>query len=180
MYTNYEVACVLIRDIDIHRDAFTTAVNYLTSHERGLSAGPENITNFGMELSRGFKALKVWMSLKEHGLQKYRTVIRQNLRQAQYLGESIKLERHLELLADVSLNIVCFRYNPGNVTNEQLNALNKEILMRLHEEGIAAPSYTILNNRYAIRTAITNHRSTLQDFDILVRETIRIGNELTK
>lgn len=179
MYTNYEVACVLIRDVNTHRDAFATAVNYLSLHERGLSAGPENLTNFGMELSRGFKALKVWMSLKEHGLQKYRMVIRQNIRQAQYLAESIKLESYLELLASVSLNIVCFRYNPGNLTEEELNIINKEILMRLHEEGIAAPSYTVLKGKYAIRAAITNHRSTLEDFDILVKETLRIGKELT-
>jgi aromatic-L-amino-acid decarboxylase len=82
------------------------------------------------------------------------------------------------LLADVSLNIVCFRYNPGDKTAEELNAMNKEILMRLQEEGIAAPSYTLLNNRYALRAAITNHRSRMEDFDILVRETIRIGKAI--
>src|SRR6185503_4657612 len=75
MYVNYEVACVLIRDAAVHREAFATAVNYLAAHERGLSAGPDNLTNYGMELSRGFKALKVWMSLKEHGLHKYRKLI---------------------------------------------------------------------------------------------------------
>jgi glutamate/tyrosine decarboxylase-like PLP-dependent enzyme len=178
MYVNYEVGCVLIRDAQLHREAFATAVNYLTAHERGLSAGPEILTNFGMELSRGFKALKVWMSLKEHGIHKYRKLIRQNLQQAQYLAESIEKESHLELMASVPLNIVCYRYNPGNLTDEELNIINKELLMRLHEQGIAAPTYTLLNGKYAIRAAITNHRSRMEDFDILVRETLRIGNEL--
>lgn len=86
---------------------------------------------------------------------------------------------YVELMADVPLNIVCYRYNPGNLTDPELNIINKEILMRLHEEGIAAPTYTLLNGRYAIRAAITNHRGRLEDFDILIRETVRIGNELT-
>lgn len=178
LYVNYEVGCVLIRDAVVHREAFATAVNYLALHERGLSGGPENFTNFGMELSRNFKALKVWMSLKEHGIETYAGMVRKNLKQAQYLATLIGREPHLELLADVSLNIVCFRYNPGDKTAEELNAMNKEILMRLQEEGIAAPSYTLLNNRYALRAAITNHRSRMEDFDILVRETIRIGKAL--
>jgi len=79
-------------------------------HERGLSAGPDTFTNYGMELSRGFKALKVWMLLKEHGIQKYAKLVRQNLEQARYLGRLIGENRELELLAEVSLNIICYRW----------------------------------------------------------------------
>lgn len=179
LYVNYEVACVLIRDISVHREAFATAVNYLTLHERGLSGGPENFTNFGMELSRNFKALKVWMLLKEHGLEKYAAQVRQNLQQAQYLAELVRSEKDLELMAAVPLNIVCFRYNPGNLGDHELNAMNKEILMQLQEQGIAAPSYTLLHDKYAIRAAITNHRSRREDFEILVKETSRIGKNLS-
>jgi glutamate/tyrosine decarboxylase-like PLP-dependent enzyme len=178
MYVNYEAACVLIRDPELHKEAFTSAVNYLTLHERGLSAGPDAFNNLGMELSRGFKALKIWMLLKQNGLETYRTLIRQNLQQAQYLAELIQLHPELELLAPVPLNIVCFRYNPGNCTDTELNKGNKEMLMRLHERGIAAPSYTVLNGQYAIRAAITNHRSRFEDFELLVKETIQIGNEV--
>lgn len=177
LYVNYEVGCVLVRDGSLHRDSFATTVNYLIHHERGLSSGPESTANFGMELSRSFKALKIWMLLKEHGLQTYMDLVRQNLRQAQYLGSLVKQTPHLELLADVSLNIVCYRFNPGNISEDALNRLNKEILMRLQEQGIAAPSYTLLNNKYAIRAAICNHRSRMEDFEVLVRETVRIGNE---
>src|SRR4030095_1938863 len=123
--------------------------------------------------------LKVWMSLKEHGIQKYRKLVRQNLQQAQYLADGIKNEAHLELITGLSLNVGCYRYNPGNLADDELNIINKEILMRLHEEGVAAPTYTLLNGRDAIRAAITNHRSKLEDFDILVKSTIRIGNEIT-
>jgi aromatic-L-amino-acid decarboxylase len=178
MYVNYEAACVLIRDPQLHREAFAYAVNYLTLHERGLSAGPDPLNNYGMELSRGFKALKIWMSLKQYGLETYRTLIRQNLQQAQYLAELVQLKPELDLMAPVPLNIVCFRYNRGNLSDKELNALNREILMRLHEQGIAAPSNTVLNGNYAIRVAITNHRSRLEDFELLVNETVRIGNEI--
>ena len=177
LYVNYEVACVLIRDKSLHRAAFTTNVNYLVQHERGTSAGPEAFSNYGMELSRGFKALKVWMSVKEHGMQQYRDLVRQNLRQTQYLTGLINLEPQLELMAEVPLNIVCFRFNPGGLDVDTLNRINKEMLMRLHEEGIAIPSYTILNNQYVIRVANTNHRSRLEDFDLLVKEVLRIGRE---
>ena len=179
LYMNYEVGCVLIRDGVAHRDAFTSPVSYLLSHERGLSAGPDPFANYGMELSRGFKALKVWMLLKEHGIQKYARLVRQNLDQAQYLGQLIADSPDLELVAKISLNIVCYRYNPGDLCDQSLNNLNREILMRLHEQGIAVPSYTILGGRYAIRVAITNHRSSREDFDLLVSASRRLGHELT-
>jgi aromatic-L-amino-acid/L-tryptophan decarboxylase len=177
-YVNYEVGCLLIKDASIQREAFAYPVSYLAKHERGLSGGPDPFSNYGMELSRGFKALKVWMLLKEHGLQKYANLIRQNISQAQYLGSLIEEGQDLELLAAISLNIVCFRFNPGNLLEEEINRLNKEILMRLQEEGIAAPSYTLLHGKYAIRVAITNHRSKREDFDALIEATRRIGKKI--
>jgi glutamate/tyrosine decarboxylase-like PLP-dependent enzyme len=180
LYMNYEVGCVLIRDAVAHRNAFSSPVNYLAAHERGLSAGPDPFSNYGMELSRGFKALKVWMLLKEHGIQKYARLVRQNLDQARYLGGLVMESAELELLADIPLNIVCYRFNPGNLDENELNILNKEILMQLHEKGIATPSYTMLNGRYAIRVAICNHRSTREDFDLLAAASIRIGTLLKK
>lgn len=178
LYMNYEVGCVLIRDGDIHRNAFSTPANYLASHEKGLAGGPESFSNFGMELSRGFKALKVWMSLKEHGIKKYQRLVRQNLQQAKFLEKLITEHEFLELMADVPLNVVCFRFNPGNRSTDELNNLNKKILMELHERGIATPSYTLLNGQYAIRAAITNHRSRRSDFEMLVRAILGLGKEL--
>jgi len=180
MYMQYEVGCVLFKNAAAHRRAFANAVNYLTAHERGLAAGPETISNHGMELSRGFKALKVWMSLKEHGLDKYAAMIAQNIDQAFYLGEQIKKHPLLELMTPVTMNIVCYRYNPGDLDDDQLNILNKELLMRMHETGVAAPSSTLLNGNYAIRVAITNHRTRRKHLDEMIGGTIEIGNLLAK
>lgn len=180
LYMNYEVGCLLVKDAAIHRAAFSVDVNYLARHDGGLASGPDAFSNYGMELSRGFKALKVWMLLKEHGIQRYGQQVRKNLEQASYLGERVGQHPKLQLLTPVALNIVCYRYNPGTLDEQQLDVLNKEILIRLHEEGIALPSFTLLNAKYAIRVAITNHRSTLADFDLLVDASVRIGEELGK
>lgn len=178
MYIPYEVACALVKNEAAHRAAFAGTPNYLLNHERGVAAGPPSTQNYGIELSRGFKALKVWMSLKEHGLDKYKALIQQNIAQAFYTAELVKQEKELELLAPVTMNIVCYRFAPAGVASEKLNDINKEIVMRLQEQGIATPSSTLLQGRYAIRIAITNHRSKSEDFEVLVNETLRIGKEL--
>ena len=102
-----------------------------------------------------------------------------NVEQAHYLGKMIEKEPDMELLAPIGLDIVCFRFNPGRLDDETLNALNKEILIQLQEQGICAPSYTTLHGRYCLRVAIANHRSVQDDFDLLVKEVVRIGRELT-
>ena len=180
LYVNYEVACVLIRDGHAHRNAFSVSPNYLLSHEKGLAGGPEPFSHFGMELSRGFKALKVWMSLKEHGIEKYRRLVRQNIQQATFLSTLVQEAKHLELIIETNLNIVCYRFNPGDLSQDKLNILNKNILMELQTQGIASPSYTFLHGKYAIRVAITNHRSRREDFEELIKETQRIGESLHK
>lgn len=178
LYVNYEVGGVLIRREELQRQAFTQEASYLVQHERGLAAGPPALTSLGPELSRGFKALKVWMSFQEHGLEKYRQLIQQNIGQALYLGDQIMQNPPLELLTPVTLNIVCYRYNPGGLSSEQLNALNKELLMQLQEKGVAAPSYTVLNGQYAIRVNITNHRTRTADLDALVEGSLLLGKTI--
>jgi len=120
------------------------------------------------------------MSLKEHGLSKYADMIAQNIDQAFYLGDQVKQHQSLELMATVTMNIVCYRYNPGNLDEEQLNILNKELLMRMHEQGVATPSSTLLYGKYAIRVAITNHRTRRKHLDEMIAGTIEIGNALMK
>lgn len=180
MYLPYEIGCLLVKDPVKHRAAFALQPNYLLSHERGLPAGPDPISNYGMELSRGFKALKAWFCFQQYGLDKYRNLIRQNIAQCQYLENLIAHSNELELLAPVSLNIVCFRFTYPHADLEALNKMNKEILMRLHEEAIATPSYTFIDNKYAIRVAHVNHRTKKSDFDALIEGVIRIGNQLKK
>jgi aromatic-L-amino-acid decarboxylase len=179
MYMPYEVGCVLINDKKAHTEAFNLTPNYLLKHERGLASGPESLNSFGIELSRGFKALKVWMSIKEHGMQAYADMINKNIAQANYLGNLVMDNDDLELATPVTLNVVCYRYMWSGMGDEVHNERNKEITMRLQEEGIASPSSTVLDGKYYIRVAITNHRSIKSDFDLLINETIRIARALS-
>jgi glutamate/tyrosine decarboxylase-like PLP-dependent enzyme len=177
MHMPFEAGCVLVRQEDAQRRTFSLTPDYLAHESRGLAAG-HWFSDYGLQLSRQFRALKVWMSIKEHGLDRFGRMIARNVEQAQYFGRLVESEASLELLAPIGLDIVCFRFNPGGLEEEQLNALNKEILMQLHEQGIAAPSYTTLQGRYCLRIAIANHRSVQEDFDLLAREVVRIGKEL--
>ena len=106
-------------------------------------------------------------------------LIDQNVQQAQYLADLVEAHPELELLAPVSLNVVCFRFRGRNIPADALNALNEEILVRLQEDGIAVPSGTVLQGRFAIRCANVNHRSRREDFDTLVTATARIGKEVS-
>jgi aromatic-L-amino-acid/L-tryptophan decarboxylase len=179
MHMPYDVGCALVRWPEKHRSTFGYEADYLKSTGRGLSGGPIAFSQYGLELSRGFRALKVWFCLKQYGLRKYQALVEQNVAQAKYLGELVKSDPRLELLAPIPLNIVCFRFL-GKVRDEdRLNALNLEILLRLQESGVAAPSSTQIGGKFAIRVAITNHRSRREDFEILVREVAQLGEEVT-
>jgi len=181
MYMPYAIGCVLVRREEDHRNAFSLTPDYLAhgKGERGISGGDLPWTDdYGFQHSRGFQALKAWMSLKEHGSRKYGRLIQQNIDQAHYLAELIAAAPELELAAPVTLNVVCFRYIRPGLDDAALDALNKQILVELQEQGIAAPSGTIIGGKYVLHVAHTNHRSRREDFDILVREVIRIGKEL--
>ncbi len=180
MYMPFEAACVLVRNPDQHRGSFSLTPEYLQHGTRGVSGGTHWFSDYGIQLTRGFRALKIWMSIKEHGIRKYGRLIEQNVAQARYLGELVDAQPELERLAPVTLNIVCFRYRVPALDEAALNALNQELLVRLHESGVAVPTYTTLEGRYALRVAITNHRSRREDYDILVQEVLRLGKALAR
>jgi glutamate/tyrosine decarboxylase-like PLP-dependent enzyme len=182
MYMPYAIGCVLVRREADHRNAFSLTPEYLAhgKGERGISGGDLPWTDdYGFQHSRGFLALKAWMSLKEHGARKYGRLIQQNIDQACYLATLIEAAPELELAAPLTLNVVCFRYIRLGLEDAALDVLNKGILVELQEQGIAAPSGTTIKGRYVLHVAHTNHRSRREDFDVLVRAVIRIGKELT-
>jgi aromatic-L-amino-acid/L-tryptophan decarboxylase len=178
MHIPFEAGCAIVRSEKAHRNTFSLTPEYLAHETRGLAAGHLWFTEYGLQLSRQFRALKVWMSIKEHGLDRFGRMIARNVEQAYYFGRLVENDPALELMAPIGMDIVCFRFNPGGMDDEELNALNKEILMQLHERGIAAPSYTTLNGRYCLRIAIANHRSRPEDFDLLATEVVRLGREV--
>ena len=181
MYMPYEIGCVLVRRETDHRAAFSLTPAYLAHGEGDLGLTGCDLpwlSDYGFQLSRGFRALKAWISLKEHGAEKYGQLIQQNIDQAGYLAQRVEASPKLELVAPVDLNVVCFRYIEAGRDVADLNQLNKQIEVALQEEGIAIVSGTTIAGKYALHVAHCNHRSRRQDFDMLVGEVIRIGQEL--
>ncbi len=180
-YLPYEVGVVLTRDAGAQLAAFQSAAGsaaYLQSSSAGISADTTYFSDRGIQLSRGFRALKVWMAMKEQGVGRIGAMIQLNIDQAHYLARRVEAADHLELLAPVAMNIVCFRYVPGPATDAALNALNQAILTELQVRGVAVPSQTMLEGRFAIRVCVTNHRSDWADFDALTDAVLAIGAEL--
>ena len=174
----FECACVLIRDPDTLHDAFRSTATYLAPTTRGISAGGVYFADRGLDLTRGFKALKVWMQLKADGVNLLARIIEQNVAQVQRLVQLIDAHDELERLAEAPLNIACFRYRHHASGDAELDVLNQELLLRLQERGIAAPSSTLIDGRFALRVAHVNHRTRNLDIDRLVDAVVSIGREL--
>jgi glutamate/tyrosine decarboxylase-like PLP-dependent enzyme len=177
LHAPFEVGCALVRDAAAHRGTFATTQEYLEKTARGL-ASAEWLYDYGLQTTRGFRALKVWMSLREQGAEKFGRLIDQNIDQGRYLADRIEAEPRLELMAPTSINIVCYRFRPATSGEGASKALNTEIMLRLQEEGTAAISDTTVHGRHCLRVAINNHRTRREDLDLLVRESVRIGKQL--
>ncbi|UWU79906.1 aspartate aminotransferase family protein [Bradyrhizobium huanghuaihaiense] len=164
----YDAGFLLVRDGEQHRQAFAQPAAYLSREARGLAAGAVWPCDLGPDLSRGFRALKTWFTLKTFGTDRLGAVIARSCALAKYLEARVLAEPRLELLAPVNLNIVCFRYRCGD-------AVNREIVADIQESGIAAPSGTTLDGKFAIRAAIVNHRTNEIDIDALVAAVLEFG-----
>jgi len=175
LHVNYDAGFILMRSEELHRRAFSERPEYLKGADRGLAAGNPWPVEYGPELSRSFRALKVWAQLAEHGTAKLGALITQNCEQADYLSKLVIAHAQMEVVAPVSMNICCFRYLAEGQDAEATDALNDEIVVQLQIQGIAAPSTTLVNGRTAIRVNITNHRTSRADLALLVREIDRIA-----
>lgn len=167
----YDAGFILVRDGQSHIDTFSSSAVYLKRESRGMAAGSPWPCDFGPDLSRGFRALKTWFTIQVYGADKLGGVIDGTCELAAYLGQRIEQSKQLELLAPVSLNIVCFRYRCTNP-----DEINAQIVLALQESGVAAPSSTRINGQYAIRAAIVNHRSAREDIDAMVNAVEQIGS----
>jgi glutamate/tyrosine decarboxylase-like PLP-dependent enzyme len=167
----YDAGFLLVRDGERHRAAFAAPAAYLRRETRGLAAGSPWPTDLGPDLSRGFRALKTWFTMKTFGTEKLGAMMDRNCALAQYLEARILTEPRLELLAPAQLNIVCFRYRAA-----EPDKVNGEIIIDIQESGISAPSTTMLNGRLAIRAAVVNHRTEVADIDALVAAVLEFGS----
>src|SRR5674476_523298 len=159
----YDAGFILVRDGTLHRDTFASPAAYLRRETRGLAAGSSWPCDLGPDLSRGFRALKTWFTLKTFGTERLGAVITRTCALAAYLETRVLAAPRLELLAPVQLNIVCFRYRAADA-----NKVNGDIGIDIQESGIAAPSTTLLDGQLASRAAIVDHRTDTCDIDALI------------
>ena len=168
----YDAGFLVVGDGRQHRDTFAAPAAYLRRETRGLAAGSVWPCDLGPDLSRGFRALKTWFTLKTYGTERLGAIIARSCALAGYLETRVLAEPRLELLAPVQLNIVCFRYRAVDA-----DEVNRNIVVDIQESGIAAPSTTVLDGRLAIRAAIVNHRTDICDIDALISAVIEFGGQ---
>jgi aromatic-L-amino-acid decarboxylase len=182
----YDAGFILVRDGRLHHDTFAAPAAYLQRETRGMAAGTPWPCDFGPDLSRGFRALKTWFTIQVYGADRLGDVIAGTCALAGNLAALVQATPELELLAPVSLNIVCFRFrlqcgiSAGDDSSAQAeDAINARIVIALQESGRVAPSSTLIDGRFAIRAAIVNHRTSTADIEALVASTIAFGRTFT-
>jgi glutamate/tyrosine decarboxylase-like PLP-dependent enzyme len=178
LYQPLDCGCLLYRDAQAARRTFSHTGDYA----RVLSSDPlEGFAFFeeSIELSRRFRALRLWLSLRYHGFSAFRESIRQDLAHARRLAEAIVEEPRLELVTPVELSTVCFRYlGPGGHSEADLNRFNPAILKRLIERGRIYLSNASLRAKFCLRACIVNHRTTDQDIDSVIPEILESAREV--
>jgi glutamate/tyrosine decarboxylase-like PLP-dependent enzyme len=178
MYVQYDAGLALIRDGELHRATFAARPAYLRSREEGLAGGEPWFADYGTDLSRGFRALKVWATLRAYGSERLGAAITRNCRLAARMGEAVRRAPELELAAPVRSNVVCFGAAPGVVSAGREGVTNARLAAELQLAGEAVFSTTTVAGRTVLRAAITNHRSEARDVDGAVEAVARRVREL--
>jgi glutamate/tyrosine decarboxylase-like PLP-dependent enzyme len=180
LYVPYEAGATLVREPGRMAEAFRRSAPYLVHDLDSPVLGPVLFNERGPELSRGFKALKVWVGLKHHGRKGYAAAVEHDVAMARYLAEAVVGREDFELLAEPVLSIVGFRYHPpgGTLAEADLDRVNRRIVNRLVGSGAFFLAPTILKERTAMRVAIVNFRTREDDLSTLLDEAARAGREV--
>jgi glutamate/tyrosine decarboxylase-like PLP-dependent enzyme len=179
LYAPLEAGCALVRDPEALRAAFAYHPPYYHFDERAT-----NYVDLGPQNSRGFRALKVWLALRQAGAAGYRQMIGDDIRLARALAEAVRRSGELQLITQ-DLSITTFRYVPpdlrtmlGDADVEQhLDALNREVLDRLQRGGEVFVSNAVVDGRYVLRACIVNFHTKREDILALVEVATRVGRE---
>ena len=180
MYVPFEAGAALVREPGRLADTFKKPAEYLVHDKESPVIGPTAFNDRGPELSRGFRALRVYMGLLRHGTSGYAAAIDHDVAMARFLAEEAKRRPDFELLDEPILSIVNFRYRPAgaSIRDDALDSLNRRIVNRLVSDGGFFLAPTMLKGRVSMRVAITNFRTREDDLRALLDEASRVGKEI--
>jgi glutamate/tyrosine decarboxylase-like PLP-dependent enzyme len=181
LYLPVEAGVVMVRDGAAMRDTFSLVPPYLrTDGNQSGVGGPPWLSEYGIQQTRGFRALKVWMALKYYGTEGYTASLEHDISLAQHLTRLVETSEDLELLAPQNLSIVLFRYAPSTLQgdDEHLNTLNKAILQDIQLSGKAFFSGTVVDGKFALRVCVVNYRAQMEDMDFVVELVEDTGRRL--
>jgi glutamate/tyrosine decarboxylase-like PLP-dependent enzyme len=175
-----ECGCVLVRDGATLRDAFSLVPPYLRTEEGKGFGGLPWFSEYGVQQTRGFRALKLWMTLSHLGRAGVETLVSRHLALAERLAELVDAAPDLERLAPAPLSIVCFRYAPPGLRGDErrLDELNKALMERIQSDGEAFLTGTALRGRFALRACVLHYDTTEADVAALADVVRRVGAEL--
>jgi glutamate/tyrosine decarboxylase-like PLP-dependent enzyme len=180
LYQPLDCGCLLYRDASAARKTFAHTGEYARSLSTDAVEGFAFFEE-SLELSRRFRALKLWLSLRYHGFATFRQAIKKDLAHARRLSELVAAEPRLELVAPAELSAVCFRHRGrGQVSEAELNRLNPRILKRVIERGKVYLSNALLRDKFCLRACIVNHRTTDSDIDSVIMEVLSAAGEVER
>ena len=173
LFQPYETGCLMVRDPAVLRAAFRIMPEYM--QDTDMSWEHVNFADRGLQLSRSFRALRVWMSVQMLGVEEFRVVIGRALALARRAEAYIRRRARLQLLSPASLGVVCYRFRPPGMDESLLDELNREIQNEIVESGFAMVSSTRLRGDYSLRLCILNYRSTWEDVRATLERVEEIG-----
>ncbi len=177
LFQPYEMGCVLVRQIRQLRETFSVLPEFLKD-----VAGIEEEVNFrdyGIQLTRSFRALKLWMSLKVFGLEAFRHAVNRGITLAEHAETVLRRSTCWEVVTPAQLGIVSFRYLPANGSEQAANAVNQQLIQEMMDDGFAALSSTTLRGKTALRLCIINPRTSEQDIEETIEKLERFGHKLS-
>ena len=181
LYLPVDCGCVLYRDPQAARATFALEAEYTRVFNQEADEAFA-FWDYGPELSRRFRALKVWMLFKGVGLRALGEAIEKNIACARYLEQLVQQSEDFEMLAPVELSIFCFRHVPQklkrSVNEQEINALNERLLTELQRDGSSYLSNARIGDRFALRGCVLNYRTTFEDMEILLRDLRRVAAHL--
>jgi aromatic-L-amino-acid/L-tryptophan decarboxylase len=182
LYVPAEAACILVREPAALRQAFQVEADYLREQQDAGIDAPLDFKDYGPQLHRNFRALKVWMTFKAYGVNKLRAAIESNIEIMRYLAARIDESQDFVRLAPVPLSVVCFQYctaDPSKHRDQKyLDELNNRLLDTLEKDGRVFLSGTTIHGRRALRACSVNHRLRYENADFLLDVTREIGRSL--